>query len=125
MFRIFYDLDNGEYWMLTPYDPEGRLQNRPYDPSEPSDEQGRVEAFRTKLRTGIEFVEVTIDGEVYSDGVVQVRFDPLGASNDHTVALRQERPEREYTIEVLGLTGLIRFHDDRFRREIPDDSDFK
>ncbi len=125
IFRIFYDLDNEEYWMLTPYDEEGRLQSRPYDPSEPSDEQGRVEAFRTALRAGIEFVEVTIDGEVYSDGVVQVRFDPLGASNDHSVVLHQDKPQREYTVEVLGLTGLIRFHDGIFRREVPDDSDFK
>lgn len=125
VFRMFYDLDNEEYWVLTPYDEEGRIQNRPYDPAEPSDEQGRVEAFRTKLRDGIEFFEVTIDGEVYDDGVVQVRFDPLGASSDHTVVLSQRQPPREYTIEVLGLTGLIRFHDGMFRREVPQDSDFK
>jgi hypothetical protein len=53
-----------------------------------------------------------------------VRFDPLGAASDHTIVLVQPEYERHYTIEVLALTGLVRFHDGVFQREPPQEGDF-
>ena len=63
----------------------------------------------------------------YTDGAVYVRFDPLGASAYHTIRLVHTQFEREFVIEVLPLTGEIRFHDGATFRErlAPDDNDFQ
>ena len=53
-----------------------------------------------------------------------VRFDPLGAASYHTIVLYQELFERAFTIEVLPITGEIRFHDGYFERELVDEMDF-
>jgi Tfp pilus assembly protein FimT len=115
-FRIYYDIDNDEYWVETPFALEGgRLAY--------GDEE-RVLLFETKLEPTVAFREVTIDGETYTDGVVYVRFDPLGASSDHCIVLEQTIFERFFTIEVLALTGLVRFHEGLFERDPPRDGDF-
>ena len=67
---------------------------------------------------------VTVGGEVYDSGVVQVVFTPTGRTSSHTVVLSQPLFERMFSIEVLGLTGLIRLHDGIFEREPPRDTDF-
>ena len=80
----------------------------------------------TNLRDwGLEIKQVTIDGEDYVDKQVYVRFDPLGAASYHTVVLRQEKFDREFTVEALPLTGEVRVHDGAFEREPADESDFK
>lgn len=116
-FRILYDLQNHSYWVQLPYDEEGRF--------EPNYED-RQSVYFTKLPDGLTFDSLTVDGATYQGGSdpVFVRFDPLGASNAHTIVLRQASPERYFTIEVLGLTGAVRFHDGFFEREEPMDSDF-
>lgn len=118
-FWIVYDLEQHEYWIQAPYDEEGRVRQTA---------EGGRQLFRTALREGVQFEEITIDGRVYADnigGFPYVRFDPLGASNDHTIVLRQPRFNAFYTIEVLGLTGQIRFHDGVYRPEPPRDVDFR
>lgn len=117
-YQVVYNLEQDTYWMLLPFDEEGRFQPDP-------EKRRRVNV--TKLQDGVHFHEITIDGKAYNIGDVEVfvRFDPLGASNDHTVTLRQENPERYSTVEVLGLTGLIRFHKDFFERDAPTDTDFQ
>lgn len=117
-YQVIYNFEQDTYWMLLPFDQEGRFQPDP---------ELRIPVNVTKLQDGIHFHEITIDGRIFneSDLEVFVRFDPLGASNDHTVTLRQENPERYSTIEVLGLTGLIRFHEGFFERELPTDNDFE
>jgi hypothetical protein len=65
-----------------------------------------------------------VSNEDYNTGQVVVSFDPLGAASDHTITLVQHPYDNIYTIEVLALTGLIRFHDGEFKREYPEDSDF-
>ena len=115
-FQIVYDLENDRYWVETPYALEGgRLAQ--------GDEE-RATLFETTLEDTITFHEITIDGETYDDGVVFVRFSPLGASNDHLIVLHQGVFDRYFTIEVLALTGLVRFHDGYFVREEPRDGDF-
>ena len=88
------------------------------------DEEERIRFQWTNLRDGVEFDHVTLGGVEFSEGRVMVRFDPLGASSDHRVVLSQPTYQNYYTIEVLALTGLIRFHDGIFERDPPDDADF-
>ncbi len=115
-FRLYYDIEKNRYWVETPYALEGgRLAV--------GDEEHAI-VFETPLEQSIAFHEIVIDGEVYTDGTVYVRFDPLGAASDHRIILYQEMFDRYFTIEVLALTGLVRFHDDFFEREPPRDGDF-
>lgn len=117
-FWMVYNFEQDAYWMLTPFDEEGQLQ---------FDEEQRRALFRTRLSKGIHFDRIVIDGKEYNlnDREVFVRFDGLGSSSEHRIVLSQERPPALFTIEVLGLTGLIRFHDGLFEREEPRDSDFQ
>jgi prepilin-type N-terminal cleavage/methylation domain-containing protein len=117
-FWMVYNFEQDAYWMLTPFDEEGQIQ---------FDEEQRRALFKTRLGKGIHFDRIVIDGQDYdiNDREVFVRFDPLGSSSEHRIVLSQERPPALFTIEVLGLTGLIRFHDGLFEREEPRDSDFQ
>ncbi|MFT5286970.1 MAG: prepilin-type N-terminal cleavage/methylation domain-containing protein [Planctomycetota bacterium] len=114
-YKIQYDIDNNSYWVETPFSIEGGLAY--------GDEE-RAIAFESQLKESVAFNKITVDGEEYFDGIVHVRFDPLGASSDHTVVLHQEIFDRYFTVEVLALTGLVRFHDDFFEREEASDGDF-
>lgn len=114
-FQIVYNIDEDRYWVRPPFNKEGRVELR---------EEERAILFETKLSDGVTFSEITIDGQSYNDGLVKVRFDPLGASNDHTILLHHETVDRYHTIEVLALTGLLHFHDGIFKRDEVDDGDF-
>ena len=114
-FQIVYDIDENRYWVRPPFNEDGEFEPR---------EEERAQLYATDLSPGVEFREITIDGRTFNDGVVQVRFDPLGASNDHTILLHHVTFDRYHTIEVLALTGLIRFHDGIFERDEVDDGDF-
>ena len=59
------------------------------------------------------------------DGQVYVRFGPAGGSNAHLVQLHHAATDTTYTVEVLALTGLIRFHKGLFEREEGTESDFQ
>ena len=87
------------------------------------DEERMARSWHT-LPDSVEFKQITVNDEERSSGVVVVRFDPLGAASDHSITLLQMPYENIYTIEVLALTGLIRFHDGEFKREYPKDADF-
>jgi hypothetical protein len=43
---------------------------------------------------------------------------------DHTVTLKHMIQGNLMTVEVLPLTGLVRFHDGEFQRPILDESSF-
>jgi Tfp pilus assembly protein FimT len=73
----------------------------------------------------VRFEKILLNGEDYTGGSVLVRFTPLGAASDHTVVLKQLPYDYKYTIEVLALTGLIRFHEGEFVREFPRDEEFR
>ena len=89
-----------------------------------ADDEERLARSWLTLPESVRFQSITIDGKTYTSGRVSVRFDPLGAASDHTIVLVQPEYENFYTIEVLALTGLIRFHDGVFQRELPQESDF-
>lgn len=117
-FRIYYYLDDEEYAVRTPF-----LQGGGFATSD-SDES--VWIHQTDLEAaGIDIVSVTVDDETYTSGDVIVVFNPLGASSHHLIELRQLQGERTFTIEVLPLTGEIRFHDGLFERDPADDGDFQ
>ena len=91
-----------------------------------ADDDPHLIVFDTSLKKeDISIEQVVIDGEPYRAGQIYVRFDPLGASSSHSIHLRQNIFDREFTIEVLPLTGDIRFHDGPFQRDPPEDSDFQ
>lgn len=77
------------------------------------------------LPDGVELVKIVLNGEEYDRGRVVVDFDRLGSASDHTITIVQRPYDNFYTIEVLALTGLIRFHDGIYAREYPDDNDFR
>jgi prepilin-type N-terminal cleavage/methylation domain-containing protein len=117
-FRIYYYLDDDEYAVRTPFLEGGGFSS--------SDSDESVWIHETDLKeAGIEIVSVTVDDDVYTNGDVIVAFNPLGASSHHLIELRQVQGQRTFTIEVLPLTGEIRFHDGVFERELVDDGDFQ
>ncbi|MCK6446988.1 MAG: GspH/FimT family pseudopilin [Planctomycetes bacterium] len=105
------------YRVVTPFvgGPTGGLAMRAED---------RLAQPFVPLPEGVEFREITVNGEPVSRGQVTVRFDPLGAATDHTIVLEQKQYDSVFTIEVQALTGLISFHDGVFRREPAKDADF-
>lgn len=124
-FRVIYDLDENRYWVETPFKKGGGLaMARIPGEDDPEDVSDRLLTSVTKLETGVEFSLVTIDEETYADGQCYVRFDASGSSSAHTVSLYHAPTDRYYTIEVLALTGLIRFHDGEFVREEVTDGEF-
>ncbi|MEO2094897.1 MAG: GspH/FimT family pseudopilin [bacterium] len=115
IFRIYYDLDANSYSVSSPYRFGGGLAR--------TDEE-RLILKRMRLPESVDMQLVTIGGMRYESGVVYVSFDPLGSATGHTVTLMQSTSDVPLTIEVLPLTGLIRFHYDGFERPIMTAEDF-
>lgn len=117
-YQVEYDLATNEYWILAPFDAEGA-----YEP----DPEKRTKISRHTLHRDIDIDKVTIDDEDFSsDEKVFVRFDAVGSSSAHSIVLKQSgKTERWFTIEVLPLTGQIRFHDGVYEREEAEDADFE
>jgi Tfp pilus assembly protein FimT len=119
VFLIRYDLDEESYKVRTPYRPGGGTATGEKD-------DDHVWIHETGLaEAGIELLEVTVDDQTYTDGRVDVFFWPLGASAHHVVQLRQKLFNRDFTLEVLPLTGEIRMHDGLFKRESVDEGSFR
>jgi Tfp pilus assembly protein FimT len=87
------------------------------------DEERQARSW-VKLPETVVFQSITVNGKRFTTGKVSVRFDPLGAASDHLIVLEQPQYQNLFTIEVLALTGLIRFHDGVFTRELPEENDF-
>lgn len=120
-FRIQYDLDQDTYRVRTPFKPGGGFAT-----TEEEDETQRQWAHETDLKkSGIDLLQITVDDQVYTDGKVEVYFLPMGGSAHHVVQLSQPLFEREFTLEVLPLTGEIRMHDGLFTRDPVDEGDFR
>ena len=118
VFEAHYDLDNERYWIVTPYRMGGGFATV-------DDDQNRVVIDDVDLTgVGLRIESVTIDEETYVDGTVFVRFDPLGASSAHTIVLYYPYFEATHTLEVLPLTGEIRYHEGLYERDQPRDGDF-
>jgi prepilin-type N-terminal cleavage/methylation domain-containing protein len=80
-----------------------------------------------RLPEDVEFKRITINSVDFDKGSCEVTFDGRGSCSDHVVVLSQHIGDDEalYTIEVRALTGDIQMHDGEFRREAPNDGDFK
>ncbi|MCA8981223.1 MAG: GspH/FimT family pseudopilin [Planctomycetes bacterium] len=115
-YHIEYDIDAGSYQLITPFRPGGGLAR---------EEDERLATKREEMPRGIEITRVTVDGIDYAEGKVRVRFDPLGTVSGHSVVLTQGEYESIFTLEVLPLTGMVRFHEGEFTREIPEEGDFE
>jgi prepilin-type N-terminal cleavage/methylation domain-containing protein len=114
-FRIYYDLDANSYKVVSPYRSGGGLAQT---------EEERLVVKRVRFPDSIELERVTIDGIQYGSGKVFVSFSPLGSATGHTVSLRQAPSETPMTVEVLPLTGLIRFYYEEFQRQPVTEEDF-
>lgn len=118
-FRIYYNIDTDRYRIRTPFRIGGGLATS----EDENEERVWVEDTNLALQD-IDLMQVTIDDVTYYDGEVYVRFDPLGAASYHTIVLRQDAFDRNFTIEAMPLTGDIRFHDGLFKREQAQENDF-
>jgi len=115
-FRIYYDLDANGYTVRSPFQLGGAgLAQRDED---------RAIVKRVMFPESLDLARVTIDGLSYTEGQVFVSFSPLGSATGHTVTLRQSPADTLTTIEVLPLTGLVRFHYSDFEREVVTEEDF-
>lgn len=118
-YRIQYDLDKDTYRVRTPFKPGGGFATTEEDAD-------HLWSNETDLaESGIDLLEVTVDGQKYTDGKVEVYFLPLGGSAYHVVQLRQTMFERDFTLEVLPLTGEIRMHDGLFERDRAEEGNFR
>lgn len=123
-FRMIYDLDEQRYWVETPFKKGGGLALERI-PGEADPEEGkRLLSHVTALENGVRITRVSLDDEDYNDGQIFVRFSALGASSAHLVELFHEPTNTTYTIEVLGLTGLIKVHEGAFERPELSEEDF-
>lgn len=119
-FRIRYDLDADTYVVRTPFKLGGGFM------LVPDEDEGRLFLTPVNLaEAGIDLVEIRIDDQTYTSGLVDVYFQPLGVSSYHTITLHQTLLERDFTLEALPLTGEIRLHDGLFQRPAVDEGDFK
>lgn len=117
-FEIHYDVERERYWVRTPYRPGGGFAE--------SEEEEHLLTSETNLKlNGVSIVEVRIDDAIVSEGTAYVRFDPLGAASNHAILLRHDIFENFFTLEVLPLTGEIRFHEGDVRREPAEENDFQ
>ena len=114
-FRLYYDLEQSAWWVLSPYRADGM-------PAE-TDEQ-RLKTQSGFFPENVLFTRVTVGGQEFVEGTVFVSFDPLGRSVDHTVTVKHLTYNTTMTVEVLPLTGLVRFHDGEFQRPVLMESDF-
>jgi prepilin-type N-terminal cleavage/methylation domain-containing protein len=118
-FLIRYDIDADTYAVRTPFKPGGGFATT-------EDDLDHLWTHETDLEeNGIDILRVTVDDEEYVDGEVEVYFQPLGGTSHHVVQLRQTLFERDFTLEVLPLTGEIRMHDGIFERDAVDEGDFR
>lgn len=130
-FDILYDFDGTDeygpgYAIVTPFRRGGGLLGLSGDDEQDAELlEERLVLERTVLPESVRFKALYVDGVEYTSGQVPVRFDALGTTSSHVIVLQQPLWESQYTIEVLGLTGLLRFHDGEFVREFPQESDFQ
>jgi type II secretion system protein H len=116
LYRVEYDLGKHRYRVNTPFRPGGGLA---------ASEEERASLHLTDLPDSVRFHRILIDGVDYTQGIVYVRFEPLGAASAHTVTLIQKPEDNYYTIDVQALTGLIDYREGLYAREPPKESDFQ
>jgi len=114
-FRLYYDIEQSAWWVLSPYRQDGT-------PAQTLEE--RLVVRRDTFPENVAVERVTLGGQEFVEGTVFVSFDPLGRATDHTVTLVHTTYDTVMTVEVLPLTGLVRFHDGHFQRPLLEEADF-
>jgi len=114
-FRLYYDIEQASWWVLSPY----RVDGLPAQ-----SEEERLVVQRGFFPENVSIVRVTLGGQEFIEGTVFVSFDPLGRAVDHTVTIKHMIYGTVTTVEVLPLTGLVRFHDGDFQRMLLEEADF-
>jgi Tfp pilus assembly protein FimT len=114
-FRLYYDLEQSSWWVLSPYRDDGTPARA---------EEERLIARRGFFPKSVVIQRITVGGQEFVEGVVYVSFDALGRATDHTVTLAHTSYNTVMTIEVLPLTGLVRFHEGLFERPTLEEGDF-
>ena len=115
-FRVQYDLPRRSWRVQTPFKAGGGMAQT---------EEERLALPWKTLPDGIKFLRIVIDGVEYTQGQCFARYDALGASSGHVITLGQEPDNLLFTVEVLGLTGMIHYHEGTYTREAPRDTDFR
>ncbi|MFT5051883.1 MAG: prepilin-type N-terminal cleavage/methylation domain-containing protein [Chlamydiales bacterium] len=118
-FWVEYDLDKEAVRVVTPFRIGGGSMI-----DDVEEWEDRFALPWDQVEPGVDIASVALAGDQFDQGIVRVRFDPRGAASDHSVILSQPKFESYFTIEVLALTGVIKFHDGIFFREPPDESSF-
>lgn len=118
-YSIIYNIDHDTYEICSPF-----LDGGGFAPTELGEDNLRFDF--TDLRSeGIEIELIHADERTWNDGEIFMRFDPLGVSSYHAIVIRQPLYDRISTIEMLPLTGEIRFHEGSFIREPAVEGDFE
>jgi len=99
-FRLEFDLDGEAYRVVTPFREDGRVAEV---------EEERVAEEWSYLPQGVEFEDIAIGAERWTEGIVRIDFTALGHSVEHFIHLRRLRPEGRFTLAVAGLTGRVQF----------------
>ncbi len=119
-FFVEYDLDENRYRTITPFVKGGGV----FIPGFHNEDE-RLLARWSALKEGVVFERISVAGQDQNKGSAIVRFDPSGAASSHYVMVSQPSFDNLFTVEVMALTGLIKFHDGLFEREQPEDDDFE
>jgi len=115
-FRIYYDLDANGYQVRSFLRADGTIAQ--------TDEERHV-VKQERFPASIDLARVTIDAIEYDEGIVFASFDPLGSATGHTINLVQSTTQQTSTVEVLPLTGLIRFYYTDYQRPQVTEEDFE
>ncbi len=118
-FSIIYNIDESTYEICSPYLEGGGLA-----PTERGEDNLRID-FTDLKEDGIEIEMIHADERNWTSDEIFLRFDPLGVSSYHAIVIRQPLYDRVSTIEMLPLTGEIRFHEGSFIREPAVEGDFE
>ncbi|MEZ6004406.1 MAG: hypothetical protein R3F33_09505 [Planctomycetota bacterium] len=119
-YYVLYDLDQNRYRVITPFVRGGGLFVAGYH-----NEEDRLLGDWEVPSEGVKINAVIIAGQRFEQGQALVQFDSAGSASEHSVLVSQPAYNNLFTVEVLALTGLIRFHEGLYERAAPQDGDFE
>lgn len=118
-YSIIYNIDNSTYEICSPF-----IDGGGFAATERGEENLRFD-YTDLAADGIEIELIHADERNWTSDEIFMRFDPLGISSYHAIVIRQPAYDRVSTIEMLPLTGEIRFHEGSFLREPAVEGDFE
>jgi type II secretory pathway pseudopilin PulG len=106
---VEYDLPNGKYWVLAPFEKE-EDQEKSEEELPPAQRQYEYQkVFERELPVGVSFVDVIIlRDQKKEDGKATIRISPFGSSEEHIVNLKTE--DGNSAVKLNGFTGALSFY---------------